>query len=76
MAGYERWPCRRIARQRGWVEIDKNEGGGYKNEEKKRKRGREGKMKRGAGGRKEMGGGGKETCSQLFTFSSRLVDRN
>lgn len=75
MAEYERWPCKRIARQRGWVEIDKNEGGGYKNEEKKRKRGREGKMKRGDGGGRKWGGG-KETCSQLFTFSSRLVDRN
>lgn len=74
MAGYERWPCRRIARQRGWVEIDKNEGGGYKNEEKKRKRGREGKMKRGAGGRKEMGGGGGEGNlfpTFHFQFSAR-----
>lgn len=69
MAGYERWPCRRIARQRGWVEIDKNEGGGYKNEEKKRKRGREGKMKRGAGGRKEMGGGGGRKLVPNFSLS-------
>lgn len=68
MAGYERWPCRRIARQRGWVEIDKNEGGGYKNEEKKRKRGREGKMKRGAGGRKEMGRGGEGNLFPTFHF--------
>lgn len=72
MAGYERWPCRRIARQRGWVEIDKNEGGGYKNEEKKRKRGREGKMKRGDGGGRKWGGGeGNLFPTFHFQFSAR-----
>lgn len=57
--------CRRIARQRGgWMEIDKNEGGGYIR--MKRKRGREGKMKRGGG---EEGNGGEGKLVPNFSLS-------
>lgn len=72
MAGTKDGRCRRIGRQGALLEIDKNEGGGCNNEEKKKKNGRKNEGRRG----KKEGNGGKETCSQLFTFSSRLVDRN